>query len=228
MSLALNRWKDEYLVALILTILVVFLVVIIPNYQQFAYRNTPKADYDKYTDHTGYPAGKGYPVVDSIEEIQECEGNFVIKLDRSSLEGTGICKKIWSEDYGKNGLMRLINNNEERGIGRFFVATLGSGERILLFLDDTTLNLPKTGKLVLPVGKAVAINSGSVQRLFQEKEGLPEESTWFYVDMAGQWRAGKEAVSVERFRIILGCIVVVVMTVLEILLIRYLRKIKQL
>ena len=96
----------------------------------------------------------------------------------------------------------MVNNNDYGGIGRFFIAKLADGEQVLVFLDDTTIGLPKEGEVTLPIGVYKHSGEGNFLNVLREKSGLPGAEG--YVDMAGEWRAGKEAEKSGKIRFLIG------------------------
>lgn len=189
-----------------------YIVAYVPNYQKIAYRNTPEIDYS-YLSCAGYPAGRGYPVVQSVEDVMLYD-EFIIEIDMKNLESTKCYKyNVISKSLYRGGLIRVFDNNSsEYGIGQFYVATLESGEKIILFLDDTALDLPKKGKVRLPIGESVRVKKNSVFNYIQDEFGLKDENSSWYVDMAGDWRSGEQAEKMEEIKgnLYLGTMVVMI------------------
>lgn len=157
-----NIKKDEFAVGFIIAVLLTFFFVIVPNYQKYAYRATEPKAYDKYENYAGYPAAEGFPVIESLDALDAVKKrNFTITLDVSELIPLDFYMNIVERTYSTNGFMRMINNNDFGGVGRFFIAKLASGEQVLVFLDDTTIELPDEGKVTLPIGKYVHLKECS-------------------------------------------------------------------
>ena len=191
-----------------------FLAVIVPNYQKYAYKNTDAKVYDKYENNGGYPATEGFPTVNSIEEIIEAENrNFTIILDVSKLTPLDFYMNIVERTYSTNGFMRMINNNDYGGIGRFFIAELASGEKVLVFLDDTSIDLPEEGIVTLPIGTCKNLGEGNFLNVLREKSGMSEVAS--FIDMAGKWRSGPEAKKADDIRWLIGIVVFVVSWILS-------------
>jgi len=211
MSLAHFRLSSTMIIRLVLVTLTAYIVAYVPNYQKIAYKNTPKIDYG-YLSCAGYPAGRGYPVVQSAEDAMLYD-EFVIVIDVEKLEGTDRYRdNIFKKTY-RGAFVRVVNNNlSDYGIGQYYVATLESGENIILFLDDTALDLPKKGKVTLPIGEVIRVKKNSVFNYIQEEFGLKDENSNWYVDMAGDWRSGEQAEKMEEIKgnLYLGTMVVMI------------------
>lgn len=200
---AFSRMKDEIAVGLIVAVWLTFILAYIPNYQKYAYQNTEAKVYDEYKDYAGYPAAEGFPVVQSLADIKNAKGrNFTMKIDVSDLTPVDLYMGIVERKLSANGFMRMINNNDYGGIGRFFIAELAGGEQVLVFLDDTTIGLPKEGKVTLPIGIYKHSGEGNFLNVLRERSGLSGIDG--YVDMAGEWRAGVEAEKSGKVRFLIG------------------------
>lgn len=184
-------------VRLMITIWIAYIVAFVPNYQKTAYKNTPARNYGYYDgydeDNAGYPAGQGYPVINSAKDAQLYD-NYVIEISVADLEGTNRYKdNVIGKKVYRGSLVRAINNNlSDYGIGQYYVATLESEEKIIVFLDDTALDLPKSGKIILPVGKTCRVKRNSVFDYIQDKYQLSDENALWYADMSGRWREGEQ------------------------------------
>ncbi len=205
---AFIKMRDEFAIALILAAFLTFLLAFIPNYQKHAYKDTEPVEYSSFmrTDCVGYPSAESIPTVNSIAEIEEAkETYFTIELDRANLTPIDLYLYLEERTFSTNGFMRIINNNDFGGVGRFFVAELESGEEVVVLLDDTTIDLPKKGEIRLPIGKSVKVNSDKIKGMLRDKSGLPNVES--YVDMAGDWRESEEAKEVEKFRYLIMTVV---------------------
>lgn len=214
MNLAFFRLSDLNFVQIVLSAFVAFSVWFFPNYQQFFYQNTEVREYNEYHDNTGYPAGEGYMEIQSVADMENLN-NFTITLDVEQLEETGYYPYLTQDGYVRGAVGRFLMNNCENGIGQMFVATLASGERIMVLLDDTTIGLPKEGTVTLPVGKCVSCSMGHNVTALQKELGLSESCTGWYVDAAGNWRESAEAKGalywgflVAMIGVVITCVVV--------------------
>ena len=200
---AFSRMKDEIAVGFIVAVVLTFIFAYIPNYQKYYYQNTETKAYDKYKDYAGYPAAEGFPVVESLADIKNAKGhNFTITVDVSDLTPVDLYMCIVDRKLVSNGFGRMLNNNDFGGIGRYFKVELASGEQVLVFLDDTTIGLPKEGEATLPIGIYKPGKEGDFLNILRERSGLPDIEG--YVDMAGEWRSGKEAEKSEQLRFLIG------------------------
>lgn len=196
MPLAFHRLGDKALACLVSSAFIALFLAYIPNYQKWAYEHTIPIAYDKHNDHSGYPEGGGYPVVHSIEEIRQ-HNNFIIRIDVADLEPVDVYEGIRSNGYSTKKIWRIFNPDEEGGIGRYFIAKLESGEKVVLLLDDTVLDFPKSGIMTLPVGK---VNEGYYKEVLNEvyaRAEVDEESKNWYINMAEAWRKGRESKKME-------------------------------
>lgn len=192
MPLAFYRLGDKAFICLVSSAFIAFFLAYIPNYQKWAYERTIPIAYDKSSDHSGYPEGGGYPEVHSIEEIKQ-HNNFIIRIDVADLEPVDVYESICSDGYSTNKRWRIFSPDEEGGIGRYFIAKLESGEKVVLLLDDTVLDFPKSGIMTLPVGK---VNKGYYEKVLNEvyaRAEVDEESKNWYINMAEAWRKGRES-----------------------------------
>lgn len=203
-----SRMKDGVAVGFIFAVFLTFFATVVPNYQKYAYKNTEAKAYDKYENYAGYPAAAGFPAVESLDELENVKNrNFTITLDVSRLTPLDFYMDIADQTFSTNGFMRMINNNDYGGIGRFFTAELADGNQVLVFLDDTTIDLPKEGVVTLPIGRYMRMGEGRFLNVLREKSGLPEADS--YIDMAGKWREGEEAEKVENMRFLIGIVLFV-------------------
>ena len=199
MPLAYYRLNPIMVLRLIITVWTAFIVAFGPNYQKLAYKDTPAVDYVSYINNVGYPAGNGYPVVRSVEDTLLYD-NYIIEIDVENLEATNRYKdNILGKKVYRGAFVRAINNNlSDYGIGQYYVATLESGEKIILFLDDTALDLPRTGKVILPVGQTIRVKKNNVFDYIQEEFRLEDENTVWYVDMVGYWRESEQMKALQE------------------------------
>ena len=198
---AFSKMKDGIAVGFIFAVFLTFFAAIVPNYQKYAYKNTEAREYDKYENYAGYPAAEEFPTVHSLDELLRVKNrNFTITLDVSRLTPLDFYMEIKDQTFSTNGFMRMLNNNDHGGIGRFFTAELDDGNHVLIFLDDTTIDLPKNGMVTLPIGIYMRMGEGRFRDVLREKSGLPEAE--HYIDMAGKWREGAEAEKADNMRLL--------------------------
>lgn len=142
MHAAFYRIQDSIFVGIVLSVFFSMAVAYLPNYQRKVYRNTEPVKYDKYeSENVGYPAGMGYPSVKSVEDIMaNRKYQFVLEINVEDLRPLDYYRGISTSTYCKTAMNRAMVNNIEGGVGRFFVATLQSQEKVLVFIDDTTID----------------------------------------------------------------------------------------
>lgn len=201
MNSALYRMKDEYFWAIVLAAFLSFFLGLVPNYQKYAYKETREIIYLPMAknDFVGYPAAENFPVVESIADIMSGEHEyFTIVIDVEKLTPMDLYYYFEKGKYSANGFLRVINNNDFGGAGRFFVAELHSGDEVVVLLDDTTIDLPKKGTVRLPIGTNKKVVDEKFRNTLIKKSGLSELDS--YIDMAGKWRQCEEAKSLEEKR----------------------------
>lgn len=218
MELAMIKMKAEYFLGLMLAVFLSFILVTMPNYQKYAYRETRETIYLPLAknDLVGYPAADNFPVVASMAEIEEGEYEFfTIELDMDDLTPIDLYMYLKKQTYSDRGFMRIINNNDKDygGAGRFFVAELASGESVVVLLDDTTIDLPKEGRVRLPIGEYESAGEGRFKDTLVEKSGLTDLNG--YIDMAGKWREGEESKQLEEKRDMMKFVVFIVSWILS-------------
>ena len=201
---AFVRMRDEHAVALILAAFLAFCVAFIPNYQKYGYRDTEPMAYSPImkTASVGYPAAENFPTVGSVADIEVAKDKyFTIELERENLTPMDLYVYLEKQTFSTNGFMRIINNNDFGGVGRLFVAKLESGEKVVVLLDDTTIELPKEGTVRLPIGKSVKVKSDEIKGMLRDKSELTNVES--YIDMAGTWRQSEEAQKMENIRFLI-------------------------
>ena len=120
--------------------------------------------------------------------------NFVLIIDRTQLKETHTYRGLHDSSYTRNRILRaLLNNEMKNGMGQFYVAVLESGERVLVLLDDTTIELPDEGLITLPVGRRINVNSGKSFSKLVERERMEGDAANIYLDMGSAWRNSREA-----------------------------------
>ena len=199
MPLAFYRLKPTMAFRVLLTALIAYIIAFIPNYQKDFYQNTPAVNYDKFNSNAGFPAGEGYPIADSIEDLESYD-NYVIEVEAEDIQETGLYKYILEKGIFDSSIRRFFYKNlSDYGIGQYYAVTLESGEKILVFLDDTALALPKSGKVTLPVGETCHSKfNKSYTKIYKEYQITQGENV-LYVDMAGDWRKSEQAKDYEMY-----------------------------
>lgn len=215
MSTVFNRMPDEVQFIIITGAFIVFLVAAIPHsFEKKAYRNTPSVNYEKYEDQAGYPAGEGFTDIKSVADMEELK-NFTITVDVKILTPTHKYRSILDKSYyGK--IMRQIQNSTVHGIGQYYTVVLESGEKIIVFVDDFAVDIPKSGTVTLPVAKKMYMNTISdTFREIQKEQQISEENISWYVDTTGNWRKSEQAKTIEGSRFRVGLLTFVLVAVIE-------------
>ena len=199
MPLAFYRLKPTMAFRVLLTALIAYIIAYVPNYQKDFYQNTRAVDYGSYYCGTGFPAGEGYPVAKSIEDLETCDF-YVIEVDVKDMQETKLCEYICDGGmFKKPNLQLLWRNQSDYGIGQYYAVTLESGEKVLVFLDDTALDIPKSGKITLPVGETCyAKFNNSFSKVYEEYQITQGENV-LYVDMASDWRRSEMGKKLNKY-----------------------------
>ena len=206
---AFSRGKASIVCAIILGAILGWCTANIPDYGRKIYSDTAPADYDKYTDQTGFPAGNGYRELSKRKDIVEAEDNYVVTVDAKDLESANLYKSILKSDYYYGKFSKYNNANVEGGVGTFYIAKLKSGDKVIVLIDDRTFKIPKSGTVKLPVASTKEMESTGFIEKLQELTGLAEENLDYYVDTTEAWRKSEEGQKI-RERALTVCAVVFV------------------
>ena len=144
-----SRIKAPIACAIILGAILGWSMANFPDYGRYFYNQTAPADYDKYTDQTGFPAGEGYKELSNRADIVEAEENYVVTVDVKDLKSANMYKSILKSDYYYGKFSKYNNANTEGGVGTFYVAKLKSGDEVIVLIDDRTFTIPKSGTVKL-------------------------------------------------------------------------------
>ena len=204
-----SRIKAPIACAIILGAILGWSMANFPDYGRYFYNQTAPADYDKYTDQTGFPVGEGYKELSNRADIVEAEENYVVTVDVKDLKSANMYKSILKSDYYYGKFSKYNNANTEGGVGTFYVAKLKSGDEVIVLIDDRTFTIPKSGTVKLPVASTKEMESTGFIEKLQELTGLAEEDLDYYVDTTEAWRKSEEGQKI-RERALTVCAVVFV------------------
>lgn len=180
----LFRIRPDILLRIVLSIIFAFIITGLVGVDRIYYKKAAKEWVDFAM--LGYPASDQLPRVTSIEMIKEAD-LFTIELEPGQLEPTGIYRRILGDDYYTRRMGVWVETASGKSVGQFYAAQLESGEKVLVFLDDSAISL-KGSKITLPVGGMDDYINSEIHDELGQKYGLAEPE-WF-VDMAGyQWRS---------------------------------------
>lgn len=195
--------RNEVALGLVAATFIVYIFILIPNYQQIAYQNTVAKSYDRYERYVGYPADDNYPIVSSIDEIKDKrQDTFTIKTNASKMEALDFYMDLDNFQCMTNGFARSWSIKVNERIGRFFLVQLESGEEIIVLLDDLTIDLPTKGSITLPIGEFFEFKEGKFADILEEVSGIEEVD--FFIDMAGEWHRGEESEGFENVRFLVA------------------------
>ena len=218
MPTVFNRMPDEVQFVIITGVLITCLFAVIPHhFEKAAYRDTPAVSYEKYKDQAGYPAGSGFTDVKSVADMESLN-NFVITVDAKDITPTHKYMSILGRSYF-GGIGRVNQNCTEHGIGQYYTVILESGEKIIVFLDDFAVEIPKEGKVTLPVGRIWELNTiDDTFREIQKEQGISEENIKWYVDAAGEWRNSEQAKAINDKKFFRGILIFLLVAAIEIII----------
>ncbi len=203
-SLSFHRMRDEHALGLIAAGFVIFLLLIIPNYYKIAYKNTEPVEYLGNAGKVGYPPADGFVTVNSIEEIMAQEENtYTIEVDVEQLTPLDLYMDLDSREYSRKGFLHYINNSFG-GVARFYVLTLDNGEKVVVLLDDLSIDLPQKGTVTLPIGETQLLLGGEFTQDLSAESGIEDLS--FFVDMAADWRESDEVKELNGTKGLVGIV----------------------
>ena len=178
--------RDGFSIAILLMFIVTFCV----DFEAIYYSKTQPEDC--VSGRTGYPAADRVPVLESMEDILKYRYAFTMEVDAEKMQPLGVYFGLESRTITKFRFPKFLEGHDELVHGQFYFVELDSGDKVCILLDDYLLQLPKKGRVKLPRGDKY--RTGSItKRNLVEKTGMPEEGFEYYIDMATDWRKGREA-----------------------------------
>lgn len=214
----LIRSRLGFVIACLAVALFCWAVVFLPPYEKIVYEKSPvlskeEAD-ERYTRAIGYKGAENIQRVYCIDDLRNEKGiiNVVLEINSENLEETGIYQCI--EEYRLTGeeksAIKVFFLRTIKSYGQYYIATLESGEKIPVFIDDSLVNVRKKGIIQLPIGSidATTINfeEYEVNSLFNNR----------YLDCATGFATGRE---MQDFRFMEKIAVVVIVVVMAIILV---------
>lgn len=186
---ALYRIRDDIFVKILISAFIAFLISRAINFDSILYSmQEPTNSNISGLDCVGYPADEEVIRANSIEEIKQ-NRYFTIKINKSDLKPTNYYRKVahtYEGGYSSSRKDVLLWRMDGKAYGRYYVATLNSGENIILFLDEKALSL-NTKSIILPIGEVSNEVSSDWFEAIQKDYNIKDVS-WF-VDMTNNnWR----------------------------------------
>lgn len=151
--------------AIVFTLLIgVGIVVYLPPYEKIIYSKSNVYEYEDLEDNSygyeGCRSGTSVPVADAADESQELEIDpdkyFVLKIDVDNLEPLGIyCPASYHANYTEyeTSEFKVFFLRMGESYAQYYMATFANGQRIPVLLNDRMIRLPKSGKVLLPIGR---------------------------------------------------------------------------
>lgn len=191
-----------FVIACLTVALFCWAVVFLPPYEKIVYEKSPVLSQEeaeeKRTKAIGYKGAEDIYKVHSTEDFSDGKGykNVVIEIETKNLEPTGIYQCIEGThqlgDIEENKI-KVFFERTMKSYGQYYIATLESGERIPVFIDDSLINIKKKGIIQLPIGRE---DGTSVDFKRYDVQYLYENS---YIDCATSFASGSE---MHTFRLI--------------------------
>ena len=209
----LIRSRLGFVVASLAVAFICWAVVYLPPYEKIVYESSPvlsqeEAD-EKRTRAKGYRGEENIKRVHGTNDLVNENGyiNVVLEVDSSDLEPTGIYQCI------EEGASKMIESNKIkvffkrtlRSYGQYYIATLESGERIAVFINDNIVDVKRKGMLQLPIGRVGGANIDFEKYKVQ----FPYEDS--YLDCASSFAIGPE---MQDFRFMEKMAVLVIIAVM--------------
>lgn len=140
------------------------IVVYLPPYEKIIYSKSNVYEYEELEgDSYGYEGCRGgasVPVVDATDESQELEIDpdkyFVLKIDVDNLKPLGIyCPASYQAAYTEyeTSAFKVFFLRMGESYAQYYMASFANGKRIPVLLNDRMIRLPKSGKVLLPIGR---------------------------------------------------------------------------
>ena len=120
------------------------------------YENSPVlSSKETYFRDTGYKGTKDIKRLYSGEEVKSNKQNVILEIDGAKLEKTGIYQCIsQSNQLGdvETSRIKVFFKRTVKSYGQYYIATLDSGEKIPVFIDDSLVPIKKNTIVQLPIG----------------------------------------------------------------------------
>ncbi|MBQ6814597.1 MAG: hypothetical protein IJP13_03565 [Lachnospiraceae bacterium] len=213
----LIRSRLGFVVASLAVAFICWAVVYLPPYEKIVYENSPvlsqeEAD-EKRTRAKGYRGDANIKRVHCIDDLMNEKGyiNVVLEIDSSDLEPTGIYQCIEEGESSKPeyNKIKVIFKRTLKSYGQYYIATLESGERFAVFINDSIVDIKRKGMLQLPIGRVGGANIDFEKYKVQ----FPYEDS--YLDCASSFATGPE---MQDFRFMEKMAVLVIIVVMVVFL----------
>lgn len=215
----LIRSRLGFVIACLAVALFCWAVVFLPPYEKIVYAKSPvlsKEEADEIIAE-GYKGAEDinrvYSIVDFYNENKLGLRKVVLEIDAKNLEPIGIYQSIEGiYELGdiENSSIKTFFLRTMKSYGQYYIATLDSGERFAVFIDDSLINIKKEGIIELPIGGIQITN------LDFEKYGIEHSQRNRFLDCATGFATGRE---MQDFRFMEKIAVVVIVVVMAIILV---------
>ncbi|MBQ2936164.1 MAG: hypothetical protein II992_12235 [Lachnospiraceae bacterium] len=211
----LIRSRLGFVVASLAVAFICWAVVYLPPYEKIVYENSPilsqEEANEKSTMAKGYKGDENIKRVNCIDDLRNEKGiiSVILEIDSNDLEATGIYQCIEEGESSKPeyNKIKVLFYRTIKSYGQYYIATLESGERFAIFINDNVVDVKRKGIIQLPIGRKNMITSIDFVKYNVQ---YPYEHS--YLDCASGFATGPE---MQDFRFmekmaVLGIIVVMV------------------
>ena len=132
-------------------------------------------------------------------------------MDAKELEPLKLYREISEKKYYTRKFAKYIGT--DGGVGTFYVAKLESKEKIVVFIDDRSFDIPKSGIVELPVASTKKMTNTEVVDYLQNATGLSEENLQYYVDTAGEWRKSEDGQKIQDKAVTMGMLAFLIVVI---------------
>lgn len=188
--MAYTQSRLGFVVMCFVVTLFCFIVLYLPPYEKIVYAKSlvlSQAEADEKRLASGYKGGDDIQRVSCIDDIQE-NWFVILEIEADDLEPTGIYRCIEEGETGKIEVntIKVFFERTIKSYGQYYIATLESGEKVFVLINDSLVNVHKKGKIQLPIGME---DFGSID--FKEY-GFTDCDGDFWLDTASRFAVGPE------------------------------------
>lgn len=156
------------------------------------------------TNFTGYPTKGMHTELVSYEQFEEnaYEEPYCLEVDVENLKPTGLYKRVYefesvasggagvgvrrsaqtsiksAEQYTSSRIKTVLNRSKAI-YAQYYILTLDDGNKILVLLNDTMVEIPKNGKIQLPYAEKVGLH---LDEIGEKKNDLLEKYNLHYIE----------------------------------------------
>ena len=213
----LIRSRLGFVVASLAVAFICWAVVYLPPYEKIVYENSPilsqEEANEKSTMAKGYKGDENIKRVNCIDDLRNEKGiiSVILEIDSNDLEATGIyqCIEEGASSKPEYNKIKVVFKRTLKSYGQYYIATLESGERVPVLINDSLVNIERKGIIQLPIGREDGTN------LDFEKYNVEYAYEHGYLDCASSFAIGPE---MQDFRFMEKMAVLVIIVVMVVFL----------